>query len=101
MPFQAPIRGARRVFPREELSCGTFRDKLGRDVLLSLCPGTRAGGKCPGTKPSVPGRPGTKLIKEFFKKTTFPVLKHHIPVLEHHFPVLEHHFPVLEHPFLF
>ena len=57
------------VFPRD----GTSRDKPGRDVPLSLCPGTKnfscpgvplsrdkGRSKCPGTNSSVPGRPGAK-----------------------------------------
>ena len=57
------------MFPRD----GTSRDKPGRDVPLSLCPGTKkiscpgvplsrdkGRSKCPGTNSSVPGRPGTK-----------------------------------------
>ena len=51
---------------------------------VSLWPWTRAGAKIPGQNE----------LKNFKKKTRFPVL-------EHHFPVLEHHFPFLEHLFLF
>ena len=39
-------------------------------VMVSLCPGTRAGAKIPG-------------------QTPFPVLEHPFPVLERPFPVLE------------
>ena len=75
-------------FPRD----GTSRDKPGREVPLSFCPGTKTNflSRCP----FAPGQgqeqmswdknlcPGTN-----FKKMT-------------RFPVLERHFPVLEHPFL-
>ena len=60
-------------FPRDGTSRGTSRDKPGRDVPLSLCPGTKkiscpgvplsrdkGRSKCPGTNSPVPGRPGTK-----------------------------------------
>ena len=66
------------VFPRDGTSRGTSRDKPGRDVPLSLCPGTKKNScpgvplsrdkgrsKCPGTNSSVPGRPGKKRIKKF------------------------------------
>ena len=56
-----------------ESRVGTFRDKPGRDVPVSLCPGTKKNScpgvplsrnkgrsKCPRTNSSVPGRPGTK-----------------------------------------
>ena len=37
--------------------------------------------KCPGTKPSVPGRPGTKWVKKFSNRMTkFSVLEHPFPV---------------------
>ena len=71
-------------FPRDGTSRGTSRDKPGRDVPLSLCPGTKifscpvvplsrdkGRSKCPGTKPSVPGRPagqnGQKMAKKWPK----------------------------------
>ena len=63
-------------FPWDEMS----RDKPGRDVPLSLCPGTKkiscpgvplsrdnGRSKCPGTKSSVSRRPWTKWIKNFQK----------------------------------
>ena len=69
------------VFPRDGTSRGTSRDKPGRDVPLSLCPGTKKNScpgvplsrdkgrsKCPGTNSSVPARPGTKRFKNFQKK---------------------------------
>ena len=61
-------------FPRD----GTCRDNPGRDVLLSLCPGTKK--KSLSQCPFVPGQgqeqkfqdkllcPGTKLIKDFQRK---------------------------------
>jgi hypothetical protein len=73
------------------------RVSTGRDVPLSLCPGTKkfscpgvplsrdkGRSKNPGTNYSVPGHPGTKISEKINR-----------------FPVLELHFLVLEHPFLF
>ena len=65
------MNGYEVVFPRD----GTSRDKLGRDVPLSLCPGTKKF-SCPGallsrdkgrsknpeTKSSVPGHSGNEFI---------------------------------------
>jgi hypothetical protein len=75
-------------FPRD----GTSQDKPGRDVPLSLCPGTKKF-SCPGvplsrekgmsknprTNYSVPGRPGTKFSE---KMNRFPGLELHFPGLE-------------------
>merc|ERR1712051_524714 len=93
--------GFKLVFPRDGTSRRMSRDKPGRDVPLSLCPGTKkkscpgvplsrdkGRSKRPGTNSSVPARPGTKRFKNFQKKRT-------------RFPILEHHFSVLEYPFLF
>ena len=101
-------------FPRDGTSRGTSRDKQGRDVPLSLCPGTKKFpcpvvplsrdkkvlpvplSFCPGTRAgaNVPGQtplswdvPGQNEL--FFSKK------------ETRFPVLELHFSVLGHPFLF
>ena len=87
------------------------RVSTGRDVPLSLCPGTKrfscpgvplsrdkGKSKCPGTNTSVPGRLGTKSLSQKNtknRKRTFQNRK------MTRFPVLEHNFPVLEHPFLF
>ena len=96
------------------------RDKPGQDVPLSLCPGTKkfscpgvplsrdkGRSKCPGTNSSVPGRPGTKWIKNFQKNdqiscfwTSFSWFRTSFSCFRTTFSVLEHHFPVLERPFL-
>ena len=76
------------VFPRDGTSRGTSRDKPGRVVPLSRCPGTtknscpgvplsrdKGRSKCPGPNSSVPARPGTKRFNFFQKKKArFPVL---------------------------
>ena len=84
----------------------------GRDVPLSLCPGVplsrdKGRSKFPGTKLFVPGRPGTKLIRIFFKKdhiscfrTSYSCFRTSFPCFRTSFSVLEHPFPVLEHLFL-
>ena len=54
-------------------------------VPVSLCPGTRAGAKIPGQTPLSRGVPRQNELKNFKKKTRFPVLEHHFPVLEHLF----------------
>ena len=72
------------VFPWDATSRGTFQDKPGRDVPLSLCPGTRAGANVSGQNE----------LKNFKKMTRFPVF-------EHHFRCFRTSFPVLECPFLF
>ena len=56
-------------FPRDGTSRGMSRDKPGRDVPLSLCPGTKGRSKCHGTNISVPARPTTKQFKNFQKKS--------------------------------
>ena len=93
------------------------RVSTGRDVPLSLCPGTKkiscpvvplsrdkGRSKCPGTNPSVPGRPGTKSLSQNNtknRKRTFQNRKMtRFPVSEHNFPVLERPFSVLERLFL-
>ena len=50
------------AFPRDRTSRGTSLDNPGRDVPLSLCPGTKAGAK-------IPGRLGTKSLTPKNKKT--------------------------------
>ena len=101
------------VFPRDGTSRGTSQDKLGRDVPLSLCPGTKQNScpgvplsrdkgrsKNPGTNSYVPGRPGTKLIKNFQKRDQISCFRTSFSCFKTSFPVIEHHFPVLECPFL-
>ena len=47
------------AFLRDRTSCGTSLDNPGRDVPLSLCPGTKAGAKIPGQTPlsrDIPGQ---------------------------------------------
>ena len=96
------------------------RVSKGRDVPLSLCPGTKkiscpgvtlshdkGRSKCPGTHSSVPARPGTKRFKNFQKKgPDFPfqniisLFQNIVSYFKTSFSVLEHPFSVLERLFL-
>ena len=57
------------VFPRDGTSRGTSRDKPGRDVPLSLCPGTRAGANVPGQTLLSRDVPGQNCPQKTRKKT--------------------------------
>ena len=62
-----------RMFVSESVSTG--RDKPGRDVPLSLCPGTRARENVPGQTPLSRDVPGTKKmskrVKNYQEKSFF------------------------------
>ena len=90
------------------------RVSTGRDVPLSLCPGTKkfschgvllsrnkGRSKCPGTNSSVPARPGTKRFKNFQKKDQISRFRTSFLCFRISFPVLERPFLYSERPFLF
>ena len=73
-------------FPRNGTSrCPFVPGQKSFPVLLSLCPGTRAGAKILGQTPLSRDVPGQNEFKNFNKMTRFPVFGHHFCVLEHLF----------------
>ena len=85
----------------------TGRDKPGRDVPLSLCPGTRAGANVPGQTPlsrDVPGQNELKIFKKIYQifcfRTSFTCFRTSFSCFRTSFSVSDHFFPVLERPFL-
>ena len=89
------------VFPRDR----TSRDKPGRNVPLSLCPGTkknlvpvslcpgtRAGAKIPGQTPLSRDVPGQNEFKNFKKKDQISCFRTSFSCFRTFFPVLEHAF---------
>ena len=102
-------------FPRDGTSrCPFVPGQKTILVLVSLCPGTRAGANVPGQNPlsrDVPGQNELKIFKQndqvfCFRtsfscfRTSFSCFRTSFSCFRTSFSVLEHHFPILERPFL-